>query len=166
MPALKSSNAAQGVQLTRHFMLSELIESQYAERHGISNVPNSPTVMVNLAKLAQLLEDVRAACAHKPVVVTSAYRCPAVNTGIGGSPKSEHLVGAAADIKVPGFGTPLQVARAIVAAKIPFGQLLMEGSWVHVSLPDGERDGQILTAHFVAQPGGRARVHYTAGLPA
>lgn len=156
----------QGIQMTPHFALSELIDSDYAERHGIDNVPNSPLVMANLYKLAEMLEKVRKACGDKPLVLSSAYRSPKVNAGVGGSATSDHMTGSAGDFRVPGFGTPLQVARAIVAADIKFGQLLMEGNWVHLSLPDGSNDGQVLTVRFVKQVDGTTKAVYTQGLPA
>ena len=39
----------------------------------------------------------------KPIIITSGYRCPAHNKKIGGSPKSQHLLGKAADIYVNGM---------------------------------------------------------------
>lgn len=159
--ALKpSKTTSQGVQLTPNFALSELIESDTATRLGIDNTPN-PIVVANLYKVAELLEKIRALCGSKPLVVSSGYRSPELNRHIGGSSSSEHCTGSAADFRIPGYGTPLQICRAIVAAKIPFGQLIFEGTWVHISIPDGRNDGQVLTAHFV-----NGRASYTSGLPA
>jgi len=39
----------------------------------------------------------------KPVIVNSAYRCPEHNAAVGGKPKSEHVEGLAADIRVTGM---------------------------------------------------------------
>ena len=39
----------------------------------------------------------------KPIIIASGYRCPAHNKKIGGSPKSQHLLGKAADIYVNGM---------------------------------------------------------------
>lgn len=159
MAAKQTSKNGQ-VQLTPNFTLSELIESDTAERLGIDNVPNSPTVLENLYKVAVLLEEVRKACGNRPVVVSSGYRSPRLNRHIGGSANSDHMRGEAADFRVPGFGTPLQVARAIIAAKIKFGQLIFEGTWLHISLPDGTNDGDVRTKRFV-----NGEAVYTPGLP-
>lgn len=161
-----TQSTSHGVQLTPNFTLAELIDSDQATRLGIDNTPNSPTAMANLYKVAQLLEAIRKLCGNKPVIVSSGYRSPRVNAMVGGSSSSEHMTGAAADFRIPGFGTPLQICKAIVAAKIPFGQLIWEGSWVHISIADGHNDGQVMTAKFVQQPDGRVKAVYTQGLPA
>ena len=46
-----------------------------------------------------------------PITVTSGCRCPAHNKKHFGAPKSQHLLGRAADIKVKGIG-PQLVAEA------------------------------------------------------
>jgi zinc D-Ala-D-Ala carboxypeptidase len=154
------------IHLTPNFTLGELIESDNAERAGIDNTPNSPIVMANLHKLALLLEEVRKACGNNAVLVSSGYRSPKLNELVGGSATSDHMTGEAADFRIPRFGNPLQVARRIVELKIKFGQLIFEGTWIHISLPDGgPRDGQVLTAKFVRQPNGKMKVTYLKGLP-
>lgn len=52
-----------------------------------------------------------------PTIVTNAYRCPEHNKAVGGAEHSEHVLGLAADIRVPG-ATPAQleaIARTIPA---------------------------------------------------
>lgn len=46
----------------------------------------------------------------KPVTIVSGYRSPAHNRRVGGSPRSQHMQGKAADIQVQGV-PPLDVAR-------------------------------------------------------
>lgn len=60
---------------------------------------------------------------------------------------NQHMCGMAADFTAPFFGTPLQVARAIVASKITFDQLIQEGTWVHISFSAKPRRS-VLTAKF------------------
>jgi zinc D-Ala-D-Ala carboxypeptidase len=146
------------VQLSPHFYLEELTHSEYAERNGINNTPN-PLAVQNLFKVAAVLEQIRALLGGKPILVSSGYRSPELNRAIGGSSKSEHMTGNAADFKCPGFGTPLQICHAIVKSGIKFGQLIQEGSWVHISAPDGVNDGDVLTAHFTG-----GSTSYTKGL--
>src|ERR1051325_5814172 len=52
----------------------------------------------------------------KPVIVTSAYRCPQHNAEAGGAGRSEHVEGLAADIRVEGM-TATQMES--LARKIP-----------------------------------------------
>lgn len=71
------------MQLSKNFYLSELTKSQTAARLGISNQPNTVQI-ANLKELCQrILQPVRDhfSC---PVVVSSGYRSPKLNSQIGG----------------------------------------------------------------------------------
>ena len=59
-----------------------------------------------------LLEALEAVRQHfgNPITITSGCRCTAHNTAVGGSPKSQHLLGRAADIVVRGVN-PAQVVK-------------------------------------------------------
>lgn len=119
--------------ITEHFTLEELTASETAARHGWPNTPG-PSDLVNLGRLAKLLEQVRALLG-RPIVITSAYRSKPVNDAVGSKDSSQHRTGCAADIKVPGM-TPAEVVQAIVAAKLPFDQVIKEfDSWTHISVP-------------------------------
>ena len=48
------------------------------------------------------LQDLREAV-HGPIIVLCGYRCPKHNAEIGGTIGSQHMVGRAADINIPGF---------------------------------------------------------------
>lgn len=148
-------------QLTPHFTLAELTASETAERRGINNAPD-PLAAKNLFRLAELLEQVRALLGAKPIRISSGYRSVALNKAVGGASNSDHLIGMAADFTCPDFGDPLKICRAIAGSGIKFGQLIWEGTWVHISAADGTNDGQVLTAVFT--PGKPTR--YQPGLPA
>lgn len=51
-------------------------------------------------RLIYALEKLRRLCGNRPITVTSGTRCPAWNKAVGGSRKSKHLKGEAADIVV------------------------------------------------------------------
>lgn len=122
--------------LTPNFTLEELTSSETGARHGLDNTPN-PVAYQNLVRLAKFLEEVRKVLG-KPVVINSAYRSPEVNAAVKGSKNSQHMVGCAADIKVPGM-TPDQVCRAIIQSKLQYDQLIREfDSWTHISIPNEE----------------------------
>lgn len=129
-------------QLTEHFTLEELTISQTAAREGIDNTPDA-TALRNLRTLAETLERVRSKLGNKPVSVSSGYRCPALNTAIGGSKTSAHMQGLAADFIVPGYGTVLQTARAVADAVPDFDQVIYEyGRWVHLGLAAPGKKGR------------------------
>lgn len=54
------------------------------------------------AELAYVLEYVRFYL-QNPIIITSGNRCVKHNNAVGGSPKSQHLKGKAADFKVIGI---------------------------------------------------------------
>ena len=121
-------------QLTKNFSLEELTVSETAARKGIDNTPGAAELR-NLKRLAQALEKLRAALGHKPIVVTSGYRSPALNAAIGGSRTSRHMLGLAADFIVPAYATVLQTARTVVGCGVEFDQTIYEyGRWLHFGL--------------------------------
>ena len=133
------------MKLTENFTLEELTFSQTATRKGIDNEP-SDTVKANLQVLAQGLERIRAILLC-PIHISSGYRSPALNRAIGGSAKSAHMDGYAADITAPKFGTPNEIVRALKRHGIKCDQCIMEGTWVHISFAPAMRN-QFMTATF------------------
>ena len=132
--------------LTADFHLSEFIRSQTADRRGLDNTPTA-TAMGNIRNfLAPGMQDVRDLI-NAPIHVSSGYRSPIVNAAIGGAQRSQHIDGLACDFTAPFFGTPKDIARVIAASKIKFDQLIMEGSWVHISFAPVPRL-QVMTARF------------------
>lgn len=108
--------------------------SEIGVRRGLDNTPNA-TEISNLVRTALLLEQVRA-LVKKPIIVNSAFRSKAVNDAVGSKDTSQHRIGCAADIRVPGM-TPKEVVEAIMKSDIPYDQLIREfDSWTHISVPD------------------------------
>lgn len=148
--------------LSPNFDLAEFCQSNTAARLGIDMTP-SPTIISNLGMLVTRILDPLRTHLGKPIHITSGYRPPALNSAIGGARSSQHVQGQAADIHVDGM-TVKEVCEAIIAARLPFDQLIHEfGSWTHVSYnPSGIERGEILTAKHVPGTG----TVYTTGLPA
>ena len=124
------------MQLSEHFTLSEMTRSDTAERNHIDNIP-SQEVIDNLRALCRnVLEPARVAFGA-PIYITSGYRCPALNTAVGGKPTSQHLLGEAADLQVRGVKNLRKLYNAIKEHGV-FDQLLYEtnktgAKWIHVS---------------------------------
>jgi uncharacterized protein YcbK (DUF882 family) len=122
------------MKLSTNFTLDELTASQTAARKGLDNTPNA-TEVANLVRVASLLEEVRALL-NKPILINSGFRSKAVNDAVGSRDTSQHRIGCAADIRVPGM-TPREVVEACIAANIGYDQIIEEfGSWTHISVPD------------------------------
>lgn len=83
--------------LSDNFTLEEMLVSSTAKKYGIDNTPNA-TVRANLTLLCnKLLQPIRNKYG-KSIIVTSGYRCQALNARVGGSVTSQHTKGMAADI--------------------------------------------------------------------
>ena len=69
-------------------------------------------------------------------MINSAFRSKAVNDSVGSKDSSQHRLGCAADLRIPGM-TPEQVVKVLVDAKLPFDQVIREfDAWTHVSVPN------------------------------
>ena len=120
--------------MTPNFTLEELTVTDHRQ---FDNTPNKAE-RANLVRLAELLEQVKVAIGGKPVMVNSAFRCKQVNDAVGSKDTSQHRLGCAADIRVPGMA-PDAVVKAIMAANLPFDQLIREfDRWTHISVPNTE----------------------------
>jgi hypothetical protein len=120
--------------LSPHFTLEELTVSETAARKGLDNTPPDDALF-NLRRLALFLEDVRTVIG-KPIRINSAYRSPEVNGSVGGKATSQHCLGCAADIRVPGM-TPNEVVKKLKASNLQYDQLIREfDSWTHISIPN------------------------------
>lgn len=141
--------------LTPHFTLDELTASEVAERNGWDNAP-SDAELANLRRLADFLEQIKALLGGKPIMINSAYRSKRVNDAVGSRDTSQHRIGCAADIRVPGM-TPDQVVKAIVASSLPFDQVIREfDRWTHVSIPNTPDTAARRQALIIDRTGTRA----------
>ena len=117
--------------MTPHFTLAELT---HTDHRTLDNTP-TPGEVANLTRLAALLERVKVVIGGKPVMVNSAFRSKAVNDAVGSTDKSQHRLGCAADIRVPGM-TPDEVVRSVITAGLPYDQIIKEfDAWTHISIP-------------------------------
>lgn len=82
--------------------------------------------------LVSVLQKIRAHFG-KPVTITSAYRTPAHNAKVGGVADSQHLYGAAADIKVKNV-SPLRVAQYAEQILINKGGIGVYETFVHIDV--------------------------------
>ena len=124
--------------MTPHFSLAELTRTDH---RSLDNTPDA-AALANLTRLAAFLEQVRTALGDRVVVINSAYRSKAVNAACGSRESSQHRLGCAADIRVPGM-SPDAVVRAVRASGLAYDQLIKEfsdpqkgGGWTHISIPN------------------------------
>lgn len=140
------------MKLSEHFSLEELTHTDHRE---LDNTPNDAE-MANLVRLAEFLEDVKTVLGGKPVMVNSAFRSKLVNDAVGSKDTSQHRVGCAADIRIPGM-TPDEVVRAIIASGIGYDQVIREfDRWTHISIPNKDGDKPRKQALIIDKAGTRA----------
>lgn len=137
--------------LTKNFTLAEMTKSETALRFSMGNHPGD-TELENLKILCEkVLQPVRDHYG-KGVKVNSGFRHPLVNAKVGGSPRSEHCKGMAADIEIP--GVPNADLAEWIRDNLNYTQLILEfytpgisdSGWVHVSYNQHDLKKQVLTA--------------------
>lgn len=131
----------------KHFTMAEFVRSDTAAKRGIDNrLPKS--LLPNVQALVDNVLDPLRDAYGKPIIISSGYRCEALNKAVGGSNTSDHMKGCAADI----VGTPNTKAEnkrlfnLVQSLNLPFDQLIDEKdfSWVHVSYREGNNRKQVL----------------------
>ena len=137
--------------LSLHFTLEELTTTDHRQ---FDNTPN-PDELANLNRLAKFLEQVKTVLGGKPVMINSAYRSEAVNTAVGSRNTSQHRIGCAADIRVPGM-TPDEVVKAVIGSGIGYDQIIREfDRWTHISIPNNPEDKPRQQALIIDRSGTR-----------
>ena len=154
------------MQLTTNFSLHELTKSETALRLNLDNTPG-PVETEYLKLLAEnVLQPIRDHF-QKGVKVNSGFRSIETNQATGGSSKSDHCKGQAADIEIPGVANS-DLAQWIMD-NLDYTQLILEfytpgipdRGWVHVSYDPENLKKQELTAMKVA-----GKTQYVPGLVA
>ena len=141
--------------LSPHFTLGEMIATIRPEHRDAQLAGATLRLDALRALCTSILEPIREHVGG-PVRVISGYRSPALNAAVGGSKRSQHMRGEAADIHLPA-GVDLRETWEWIGweSGIPFGQVILEGqtperpTWIHVSVGipwrDPARCGEILT---------------------
>lgn len=126
------------MQLSPHFKLVEFTRSATAQARHIDNTPDEEQIK-NLKFLCDnVLEPLREQ--FGPIIIGSGFRCPALNTAVGGVKNSQHKSGEACDIHLPSIEVGKKYFEFL--KKLPiFDQLIWERNnprsnhyWIHVSI--------------------------------
>jgi hypothetical protein len=139
------------MQLTAHFNLAEFTRSESAKRHGVSNQP-TPEHIQNIKTLCEkVLEPIR--IKFGPISLSSGYRSKVLNHYIGGSLKSQHCEGKAADLDMDDMSNVSNTEIFnYIKDTLDFDQLIWEfgdnnkPDWVHVSYNGAKNRKQVLRA--------------------
>lgn len=125
------------MKLSDNFTLEEATFSQTAIRKGIKNEPDTVTI-ARMKIAANGMEKVRRLL-QCPIIVSSWYRSPKLNTAIGGAKNSDHKLGYAVDFKTHKHSIDV-IFNAIKNSDIEYDQLINEyGRWIHISFSPRKR---------------------------
>lgn len=132
--------------ISKNFTWAEFTASDTAKRLGILNQITDWDVRDNIIALVEnVLQPLRDAYG-KPININSGYRCAELNKKVGGVATSQHTKGQAADC---GCDDPLALARLIIELGLPFDQMGLYPTFVHLSYKrecNGENRGQVFYA--------------------
>ncbi len=118
--------------LSKNIQLIEMVRSETADSKHLDNTPQQEVIDAMQRLAQEVLQPIRAHF-DKPLHISSGYRCQELNKAIGGSKTSQHCFGEAADISVAGTGISELMAWIVNDSGLPFDQVILEPSWVHIS---------------------------------
>lgn len=113
------------------------VSSNFTPKELSSKGDASIKIEVKALRLLQGLRDLY----NAPLVVNSAYRDPAHNIAVGGSPKSQHVLGRAFDLHIEN----VDVGRVLeeMAIKVGFSAIGRYKTFIHVDCRPSKPDGSI-----------------------
>lgn len=125
------------MKLSEHFTVRELTTTSHTKYQSM----NQELALENISSiesLAWFAEQVRAFI-NVPMVVTSGFRCYALNKELGGSSTSQHMFFQAIDFIPKGMSID-ECFDKIKSSKLVYGQLIKEHSgksvWIHIGMGD------------------------------
>ena len=117
----------------KHFTVSEMLKSDTAIKQRLWNGAPKEAEENLRALVDEVLDPLREAYG-RPIRVNSGYRCPKLNTLVGGTSNSQHMRGEAADIQpVVGNEADLPELARILIENGKFDQLIIYPTFIHVS---------------------------------
>lgn len=116
-----------------HFSYNEFINSPTASVIGCCNVPVGPKGRIffcNYIVFSHILESVRRIL-HRPVLITSGYRCARLNSAVGGAKNSYHTRYRAVDIAVtPSEASSLQ---PLLTSRFEAKEFIVGSDYLHIA---------------------------------
>ena len=131
--------------ISKHISYKEGVHSNTAIRRGIDNTPTDDQLYFMEIVAEEVFEPLRE-WVGGPIKINSFYRCPELNTAIGGSATSQHCKGQAMDIDDTfGKATNAEMYN-FIKEHLDFDQMIWEfgdddnPAWVHVSYVSAEKN--------------------------
>lgn len=125
------------MKLTAHFSLQELCTTRN-KSFASQNLKEAKENLPYMEYLALFAEQIRAFI-KVPMIITSGYRCDALNRAVGGSKSSQHRFFRAIDFIPKGMSVD-ECFEKLKTSPLVYQQLIKEQSgdsvWVHVGVGD------------------------------
>jgi uncharacterized protein YcbK (DUF882 family) len=135
---------------TKNFKATDFFKSKTGDEHKINNSkeflkqPNHQEMLLDgihlanqMQKLRGLLNDIYKNKIGKEItiVISSGYRCPAINKLVDGKPNSQHMKLQACDFYSPELENIKlkDIVKAVKEANFEVDQMLVERTWIHFS---------------------------------
>jgi len=138
------------MRVSEYFTLAEVEHSNEAVRLGINN--SLPASLYGAIRHTAARADVVRKILNVPMIISSWYRCSALNRALKSPDSSQHVKGEAIDFYAPAFGSPAKICKTLLQNKelISWDQLILEHTWVHISFkypgtPGRLNRGEVLT---------------------
>ena len=131
--------------VSKHISDKEGVYSNTATRRGIDNIPDDEQ-LTNMKLLAEKVFEPLRAWVKGPIKINSFFRCPKLNTAIGGSSKSQHCMGQAIDLDDTFKFKSNSEMYHYIKNNLEFDQLIWEfgdennPNWIHVSYVSPEKN--------------------------
>lgn len=135
-------------QISKHISYDEATKSVTAIRRGIFNQPNDECLS-NMKLIAEKCFEPLREWYGNPIKINSFYRCKALNTAVGGSSTSDHMLGMSIDIDAGSRSENLKLFNWL-KDNVKYKQLIHEygdksgPDWVHVSYDQNNLKQQVL----------------------
>ncbi len=131
---------------TDNFYYKEYFDSTTAKEKDINNIPTNLAIVHNAAFTLKKLQQIRNYI-KKPIYITSGFRSEKLNKEVGGSPKSQHMLGLAADIVCSEIDEKT-LAEKIRKSRVIIDQCIVEykggSSWVHLGFKQQSRNSFLI----------------------
>lgn len=149
------------MKVSKHFTLEEFTYSDTAKKYNIDNTPNEFNTKIIIHTAQYLLEPLRDLLGMHYgktvyITITSGYRCPTLNSKIGGSNTSQHKDGYAVDIETYYMSGKKKIVINYIELYNLIKQWVKQGK-LSVDQCIQEHSGNSKWVHISHHPSGRTR---------
>ena len=120
------------MKLTTNFTLKEFLFSPTATANKITEQFNPPQrILDNITIVANRLQEIRDRFG-KSMNITSGYRCPRLNTAVGGARASEHLDALGVDISTRNYTQAETIELIEIAIELGCKRIGLGATFIHI----------------------------------